>query len=82
MQKLGLEELRNHHRDNLKKLRRDERRKRTRKTKEHQRRMFFENPHRFIKALLHTAKIGELCIEEHLKQTYSDARRDEPLGSI
>ena len=84
---MGIDELRDQHRQRLKKLRKAECLKRRRKLKERQRKQFFDDPFKFIKGLFDSAKSGTLNVrkedlEEHLKSTYSDSLCKEELGSM
>ena len=84
---MGIDELRDQHRQRLKKLRKAEHLKRRRKLKERQRKQFFDDPFKFIKGLFDSAKSSTLNVrredlEEHLKSTYLDSLHEEELGSM
>ena len=83
----GLDKLRDDHRNRLKSLRKAERAKRKRKERERKRTKFFKNPFEFAKGLFEKARSGVLNVpkeelEEHLKNTYSDPRREDPMPHI
>ena len=84
---MGINELRDQHRQRLKKLRKVEHLKKRRKLKERQRKQFFDDAFKFIKGLSDSAKSGTLNVgredlEEHLKCTYLDSLHKEELGSM
>lgn len=81
----ALEELRETLRERLKSLRRAENNRRRRKERMRKRAQFTAGPFQFIKKLLGDKRSGRLeCpreeVEQHLRQTHSDSRRDEELG--
>ncbi len=83
----GLDELRGELRSKLKSLRRAERVKRKRKERERKRKKFFQNPFQFTKELFDKARSGTLSVsqdelEDHLRRTYSDPIRNDPLPPI
>jgi hypothetical protein len=83
-EKTGLEELRRNNRERLKILRRAENNRKKRRERTRKRAQFMANPFKFIKTLLGDKRSGRLeCskeeVEEYLRQTYGDERRNEDL---
>ena len=81
----ALAELRKELRNKLKGKRRAEAIKNKRKERERKRLAFVKNPFKFTSDMLEKKRSGTLkCpqeeVEEHLKKTHSDPRRNEPLG--
>ncbi|XP_052240804.1 uncharacterized protein LOC127851227 [Dreissena polymorpha] len=80
LEKIGLQELRDHTRRRLQDLRKAERIRKARREKARQRSRFLSNPYGFSKEILEEKKAGQLnCskeeVEEHLKNTHSDQAR-------
>jgi len=84
MERVGLDALQAEIKQQLTKLRRSEHLRRQRKRKERTRTLFYSNPYSFVKGLFDREKGGSLKVpmkdlEEHLRKTYSDVRRHEPV---